>query len=233
MWMLACLAVAIVGIWRAQRRSGMTWAEFGIIRGAGFYARMWHRWSTNNHNPLPATGPAVVFCNHTCSADPTFILAICRRPISFLVAREFYYAHPVITWVLDTLHCIPVQRGGNDPVALRKALRRLQAGGLVALFPEGNLSGVGRNRLSRPKAGAALLALHSDAPVIPAFIRGGPRTEQLLDSWLFPIWKAAHIRFGAPIDLSQVRYHDRDRRVVEKVLEQLMTRITALGRANV
>ena len=222
----------MVAIWRTRQRwPHMTWAEFVIIRGANAYARLWHRWSANRPCPFPETGPAIVVCTHTCSADPTFLLAACRRPqLSFIVAHEFYRTHPIVTGVLDRMRCIPVKRGGQDPMALRKALRRLQDGGIVCLFPEGNLSGVARNRSIRAQAGAALLALRSRAPVIPVAIRGGPRTHQLLLSWLLPSARGTRAFFGDPIDLSTYYDRARTRQTLEKVRDVIQRHVDAQTR---
>ncbi|MCS7045376.1 MAG: 1-acyl-sn-glycerol-3-phosphate acyltransferase [Gemmataceae bacterium] len=231
LWPVLSLLWCLMLIWRAKRRfQHMTWWEFLIIRGSNFYARLFHRWSTNRHNPFPAEGPAIIVCNHTCSADPTFLLAVCkRRQLAFLVAREFYYTHPVITNVLDTMGCVHVERGGTDPVAARRALRRLQAGALVCVFPEGNLSGVARGRMVRASPGAAWLALRSRAPVLPVAIRGGPRTDQLLRSWLVPSPRATRAVFGDPIDLSG--FYDRpfNRPTLEKVRDIIQARIAELA----
>jgi 1-acyl-sn-glycerol-3-phosphate acyltransferase len=210
----------------------MTWAEFVILRGSWLYARLWHRWSANRAEPMPADGPVILVSTHTCSADPTFLLAVSRRRLSFLVAREFYDTHPLITFILDTIRCVRVRRGGHDPMALRQALGRLRDGGMVALFPEGNLSGVCKGRMSRAKPGAALLALVSRAPVIPVCILGGPRTDRLLFSWLLPSSREARVRFGDPIDLSAWHDQPRTRRTIEAVRDVILAGVKALADAR-
>ena len=229
-WSFTCLSLLLAAIWRAKQRfAHMTWWEFVIIRGSNIYARVLHRWSTNRPDPFPMTGPAIVVCTHTCSADPTFLLAVCRRKqLGFIVAYEFYNTHPIVTNVLDTMGCVHVQRGGNDPTALRKALRRLEAGAIMCLFPEGNLSGVIKNRMVHAKAGAALLALRSRAPVIPVAIHGGPRTHQLLFSWLVPSPRATRAVFGPPIDLSAYYDKPRNRRTLEEVRDEIQRHVAAL-----
>ncbi len=229
-WSFACVLIALGAVWRAKRRfSHMTWWEFLIVRGSYFYARILHRWSTNRPDPFPATGPAILVITHTCSADPTFLLAVCRRrSLCFLVANEFYDTHPIVTNVLDTMCCVRVKRGGHDPCALRTALRRLADGHLVCMFPEGNLSGVARNRLLQAKPGAALLALRSRAPVIPVAILGGPRTHQLLYSWLMPSPRSTRILFGEPIDLSTFYDKPRNRRTMEEVRDVIQRHIAEL-----
>ncbi len=229
-WSFTCLVLFLAAIWRAKCRfANMTWWEFVIIRGSNIYARVMHRWSTNRPDPFPKTGPAIVVCTHTCSADPTFLLAVCRRKqLGFIVAYEFYHTHPIVTNVLDTMGCVHVQRGGNDTTALRRALRRLEAGAIMCLFPEGNLSGVIKNRMVHAKAGAALLALRSRAPVIPVAIRGGPRTHKLLFSWLVPSPRATRAVFGTPIDLSAYYDKPRNRRTLEEVRDVIQRHVAEL-----
>src|SRR5262249_47287103 len=112
----------------------------GVVRG---YSRLWHRWSSNGPAPLPATGPAILLANHTCSADPAFLTTGCHRLLSFLIAREFYTL-PLLQPLLDYIHCVPVNRKGGDPIAVRIALRRLREGRVLCIFPEGGLSNAGR-----------------------------------------------------------------------------------------
>lgn len=231
MWLVELIAalLAALAVLRSWRRSGLTWWDFAILAGARLYTRLWHRWTSNGLAPLPIQGPALVIANHTCSADPAFILAGCRRPLSFLVAGEFYNAHPLIRRLLDHLGCVSVKRSGQDAVGLRRALRRLQQGGVLCLFPEGNLSGVAQGRPRRPKLGVALLALHTRWPVFPAHIGGGPRTDKLLASWLWPAQVPVGVRFGLPIDLSAFYPQPRTRRLYEEVAALLMRRVQELA----
>ncbi len=231
MWFLELLAAAwlVLHLRTSWRRSGLGWWDFVILKGARLYARLWHRWTSNGLAPLPAQGSALVIANHTCSADPTFLLAGCRRPLSFLVAGEHYHVHPLIRRLLDHLGCVAVKRSGQDALGLRQALGRLQQGGVLCLFPEGNLSGVAQRRPRRPKLGVALLALRCRLPVFPAHIAGGPCTDNLLASWLWPSKVPVHVHFGPPIDLSAYYDRPRTKRLYEEVADLLMGRVQELG----
>src|SRR5262245_59667617 len=108
MWTLAVLGLALaVGLVR-WRRSRLELVDFLLFSTTRFYVHLWHRWSSNGPAPLPATGPAILYSNHTCSADPMFLCASTRRLLSFLVAREHYNLHWVTRWMLDHLRCVPV-----------------------------------------------------------------------------------------------------------------------------
>lgn len=225
---LAGILWAVLAILWRWRRSGLSWIDFEILFVARIYSIFVHRWRSKGFTHLPATGPAIVVSNHTCSADPTFLLGGSRRMLSFLVAREHYDVHRFTTWLLNSMRCVKVSRDCVDPASLRRGLRSLAAGDVFTMFPEGGLSGVPHNRLLRGKLGAAWLALVTRVPVLPAYIAGGPRTEKLLYSWLRPAPRPVHVVFGRPIDLSDYYDKPRSRKVLEEVTARLMQHIAAL-----
>ncbi len=228
-WSTGCFFTIVYILLRAWTRSGLPWKDFVLLRFCFVYCRFWHRWSANKFNPFPKQGGAIILCNHTCSADATFLLAACDRLIGFLVAYEHFNIHPLAHAILKYMNCVPVIRTGQDPVALRRALTYLARGELVCLFPEGNLSGVALRRQRRPKPGVAFLALTARLPVYPVHICGGPRTDQLLDSWVKPTSKAVHVVFGPPVDLTAYYDRPRTRALFEEVTTLLMGKVEALG----
>jgi 1-acyl-sn-glycerol-3-phosphate acyltransferase len=199
-----------------------------ILSGARAYACLWHRWSSNGPAPVPTAGPALLVSNHTCSADPMFLLAGSPRLISFAVAREHVNIHPLARRLLNYARCVGVKRNGRDPEAARQLIRRLADGCLVGIFPEGNLSGVDRRRLGQARHGAAFLALVTRAPVFPVYITGGPCTDQLLRSWLLPSRRPVRVTYGPPVDLAPYYDRPRTRRLLDEVTQHLMACILQL-----
>ena len=225
---LAIVAALMVGLLVRWRRSGKTFFEFAVIPVSNGYAKLWHRCSSNGLAPVPPNGPAILVSNHSCSADPAFLQSAFTRMPCYLSAEEHYHAHPFIRWVLGSMDCVPVCRNGRDTGAALRGLRRLAQGRFLCVFPEGNLSGVARNRLRAAKHGAALLALRSRAPVYAAYIAGGPRTDDLLKAWLWPPPGRVRVIFGPAIDLSSYYDRPRTRRLLEEVTTLFMDRIKAL-----
>ena len=124
---------------------------------------------------LPRCGPLILAANHTSIADPPFIggwmaPALGRRPL--FLAKASLFRGPLGAF-LRTLGAEPVKAGGNDVDAYRVARRVLDAGGVVAILPEGtrSLDGI----MARPKPGVALLATRTGAPVLPIGISGTDR----------------------------------------------------------
>ena len=91
--------------------------------------------------------------------------------------------------------------------AIRTAIRLVQQGELVGVFPEGRINTTGQLLLpGRP--GAAMIALKARAPVVPCYIHGAPYDGTTLGCLLMPA--SVRLEIGPPIDLSA--YFDRDDR---------------------
>jgi 1-acyl-sn-glycerol-3-phosphate acyltransferase len=226
MWLLTVCGVLAAVVLIPWRWSGQPLAFF-LGRGLVWvYARLWHRLAISGAAPLPGEGPAILVANHTCSADPAFLTAGCRRPLSFLIAHE-YFSLPVVRWLCRYLHCVPVKRNGQDVAAVRASLRHLHEGRIVCIFPEGNLSNAGRRCVRPGKLGIALLALRSRAPVFPAWIEGGPQTSDVPRAWLRP--SRVRVAFGPAVDLTP--YYDRPitRKLLHEVATRLMHHVAALA----
>ncbi len=83
-------------------------------------------------------GPVLLISNHLSALDPLLISAASPRPLRFLVAKE-EYERPYFHWLLKHTGCIPVDREGRVEKAFREAIRRLENGEAVALFPHGGM----------------------------------------------------------------------------------------------
>jgi len=143
----------------------VNWID-GLVRLLCCY---WHRLS-DIEIPLPETGSAIVVANHVSGLDPFLLIAASRRPLRFLIARE-EYERPLLHWLFKAAGCIPVDRSGRPELALRQALRALQAGEVIALFPHGKIH-LDSEPPRKLKGGAAHLSAWSQAPIYPVRIDG-------------------------------------------------------------
>jgi 1-acyl-sn-glycerol-3-phosphate acyltransferase len=88
---------------------------------------------------IPASGPALLVCNHVSCVDALVIAAACRRPLRF-VADPRLLRRPLLGFFLRGSRAIPCawedatlpERAGDEVAAA------LGAGELVAIFPEGS-----------------------------------------------------------------------------------------------
>jgi len=133
------------------------------------FCEHYHRLS---HDPvaLPPQGPALLVSNHISGLDPLLMIAASRRPLRFIIARE-EYQRPGLTWLFRAIGCIPVDRSRRPQQALRAALRALEQGEVVALFPHGRIQ-LEHHPPRRLRGGVAWLARQTHCPIVPLRIDG-------------------------------------------------------------
>lgn len=223
-------ALLLVSPWVLTTRSGPRPEIHGpLLRGLwwlnALYCGLVHRLDAPRLAPLPERGPALLISNHTCGVDNLILQASCRRVLGFLIAREwfdFWACRPFCR----ILGCIPVRRDGRDLGAARAALRALEAGRVVPIFPEGEIHPTSGREIKEGKKGAAFLAMHAKVPVIPAYIRGTPPTSNVFKALVTP--SQARVVFGDPIDPAELAGDPSDRDELARVTELLMGSIRAL-----
>lgn len=189
-----------------------------------FVARSWWRLKRIGPSTIPRTGAVIIAANHRCPADPVLLSSASReRIMAFLVAREFC-RWPIVR-LIDRYctPCIPVNRTGHDAAAFKRALRLLRDGGAIGIFMEGGIVDPGKE--ARLRDGAALFALRTGAPVIPAYISG----TRYFDSVVLGLLSRHHarVRFGPPVDLSEF-IHDTSRTAVRAATQKIYAAINAL-----
>ncbi|MDQ6969884.1 MAG: lysophospholipid acyltransferase family protein [Mariprofundus sp.] len=163
------------------------------------FCRGWHRLSKHEHR-LPA-GPVILVGNHLCGLDPLLLQASVNRPISFLMAREYYQKLSHLRRGFDAVGAIPVNPGGANRQALRLAIEVVQSGNVLCLFPEGAANPP--IPLHRIMPGAALIARETGAPLIPFRVSGVWPFDHI-HMWR-PFYRRcrAKIIIGEPIALNQ------------------------------
>ncbi len=119
---------------------------------------------------IPASGPLIIAPNHVTYADPVLVSIPVRRRVHYM-AWDALFSVPGVSWLIRRLRAFPVEIESADPKATREAVRLLEAGEAVMIFPEGGRSSDGR--LQRFKPGAFRLACSLDVPVLPVTIVGG------------------------------------------------------------
>lgn len=147
----------------------------------------------------PATGPLIVAGNHASVLDPPLI-GMCLRRQSAYMAKEELFAVPILGPWLRSIGSFPVRRGTPDRKAIRRSLEVLERGGVLVLFPEGTRSIDGR--LRDPEPGAAMIALRTGVPVLPAAVVNSHRILPKGARW--PSFEQVTVRFGPPLAVPKV-----------------------------
>ena len=228
-WLLAATALLLLGAcvaaWRIYRHgarvSGLIDLLWQLIR---FYARFWCGLKRVGPCTIPTRGPVILAANHTSGVDATLILAASpQRLVSFLVERR-HYQQPLVRWMMRLAGCVPIRQERPTTGFVRGALHVLESGGVLGVFPQGRL--VSREERDAPaQPGVGLLALRSNATVIPCHISG---TTYHDNPWRALFMRhAARVRFGPPVDLSVFKDR-RDRQATRAAAAAIMKAIEEL-----
>ena len=116
-----------------------------------------------NPEMIPATGAAIIAANHLTTIDPFGVGQPTPRRVHFMAKKELF-GSALSRWYMLSGNAFPVERGKMDLTAIKTALRILQGGQLLVIFPQGTRGG------TDAKGGASFLALKAKVPVIPVGI---------------------------------------------------------------
>lgn len=171
---------------------------------------------------VPALGPAIMVSNHLSRLDsPLMFTIIERTDITALVADK-YKKNPWISWLVEGVRGIWLNREQADLGALRGALDHLEQGGLLGIAPEGTRSKTGA--MMPAKTGAAYLVDRAGVPVIPVAIWG---TETAVDSLTHLRRPYLNVRIGRAFDLPPIKRGERSAGL-QRNSDEIMCRIAVL-----
>lgn len=176
LWFFCLLLVLLVLYWRLvkilDRANSVDWGIGWLNRVDGLLRLFCHRYHRLSYEPLalPESGPALVASNHVSGLDPLLLVAASQRPLRFLIATEQYNRFGM-KWLFRAAGCIPVDRRGRPESAFREALRALDEGEVVAVFPHGGIHL--ESEPPRPlKAGVIRLSQMAECTIHPVRLDG-------------------------------------------------------------
>lgn len=119
---------------------------------------------------VPPRGSIIYVANHQSHYDPCIVgLVVTDRPFSGM-ARATLFKNPVLAWIMHGIGAIELKQGKGDAGAMKAALKELEAGRCVLIYPEGTRTRDGA--LSEFQRGVMLLIKRSGAQVVPVALEG-------------------------------------------------------------
>ena len=171
---------------------------------------------------IPRTGPTILAANHASFIDPIVIMVSVRRPVRFMAKQELFRV-PLVGWLIRQFGTFPINRNRINLQAFKQAASILEAGEVIAIFPEGTRGDGSELRPAKP--GIGLIAARSGAPVIPVLHQG---TGKVLPkgAW-FPRPYRIVIKFGPPLRFGEGHIGKRQEQA-ELFTQTIMEKIAAL-----
>jgi len=174
---------------------------------------------------IPRAGAAILAANHVSFLDG-ILLGACLPRLTRFMTKNSQFSNPVIRMILRMGGAFPVRRYHTDVVAVRNALRVLEKGHLLGVFPEGERSWDGQ--MLPFKKGTLRLMLASGKAVIPVGVSG---SYELMPRWAHSIKRVpVRINVGKPIwfaSISIVDQTDEDVKLVDRQLRNVIQGLIA------
>lgn len=143
---------------------------------------------------IPPSGPVLVLSNHQSHLDPPLVGLCFDRRLNYL-ARDTLFGFAPFRWLIYYLDAIPLDREGIGLGGLKECLKRLKAGEMILLFPEGTRTRDGE--IGTIKPGFLALARRSKSALLPVAMEGAyeawPRKNPL------PRPAVVHVEIGKPL----------------------------------
>lgn len=196
---------------------------------------------TSSHRPL------IVIANHFSWFDAPILAIHLPFPPAFLVATESLNRWWVRSFV-TLFDGIPIWRGQVDRNALRLSLEGLKRGLILGIFPEGGMNPENRERIARGeqipelrghvsrrsgalvrgRSGSALLAIQSQAYILPVAIIG---SENILDN--LSRFRRTPIQFNigpvfGPLEIDDTLRGPERRLQLDRLTDEMMIHIAEL-----
>jgi len=169
-------------------------------------------------------GQYIIASNHLGRFDSALLYYLFDREDIILPTAEKYKDHWLYGRIGRALGAIWLNRFEADIQAMKEILRRLKAGGLLAIAPEGTRSK--SEALQEGKPGVAFLASKVNIPIIPVALTG---TEDRIIKYNFKHLRRSHIiiRVGEPFRLPPINGKDRDASL-RVATDEIMCQIAAM-----
>lgn len=200
-------------------RRNWLWSFFQFLLRNVFVVFL--RYRARGIRRIPANGGGLILVNHQSFLDPLMVGLPLRRPISY-VARDSLFPVPFIGWLLRNTYVMPINRDSASTESVREAVRRMQHGFLVGVFPEGTRCTNGRMGPFKP--GFIALARRGKLPIYPVGISGAYRAMPRGKLMLY--FRDVRVVFGEPIPADEVARLAKKGNE-EELLETVRSRVQA------
>ena len=168
----------------------------------------------------PEEGAVLVCSNHISATDPVVVGAAMKHQVCYMAKKELFKI-PVLSRLIKILGAFPVDRGGKDVGAVKKAIALLKDGKRVGIFPQGTRHPGENPRETALKSGAAMVAAHANADVLPVYIHRKGNT--------FKLFRRTVIIIGKPMKFSDFGYDPDKNGEYSRIVSTIFDEVCKLG----
>ena len=208
-------------------------ALVGTVLALNALMRPFTRRDWRDTEKLPRSGGLVVVANHISNVDPLALgqlLAYSGRWPRYL-AKASLFTVPVMGRLLTACGQIPVERRTRAAAdALGQAVRAVEAGKAVCVYPEGTITLDPNLWPMQGRTGAARIALQTGCPVVPVGQWGAQEImygKRIHFPKLLPP-KTLRLKVGDPVPLDDLRAQPITPSSLKAATDRIMDALTGL-----
>ncbi len=151
------------------------------------YPLRWH----NVEGARSLKPPYIIMGNHKSFADPLALAVPIREYEIRYLGKQELAGKKWKSWLMRSLHMIPVARHATDMGAMRACMQALREGHILGIFPEGTRHQ--EKMMQEVESGAAFIALRARVPLLPVYIDGKIRP-----------FHVTHVYYGEPMNIDDL-----------------------------
>ncbi len=182
-------------------------------------------WGVKN---IPLKGGFILAGNHTSYLDPPILGVACPRKLCFL-AKEELFRNAFFGRFITALNAFPISSRTGDVKSLRRAIRKLETGKGLGIFPEGGRTTDGGS--VEPMQGVGFLATRTGVPIVPTFIEGSNMALPIHAKFIR--LKKIKVYFGRPVRSEDIKQQLKGSNPYQTIAETIMKEISRLKRKEV
>ncbi|MDD2627711.1 MAG: lysophospholipid acyltransferase family protein [Clostridia bacterium] len=152
--------------------------------------------------------------NHNDWLDAV-ILWVMANDVKVMAKAELFKV-PIWSWFIKKLGAFPIRRGEKDFGSIYHAVKIVQAGSNLIIFPEGTRKAKLKN--IKPKKGPVYIAIASGGKIQPVYIEGNKK-----------MFRKVKVVYGDSYDLIKYKEQIKDKELLNKLTKELMKKIYDLG----
>ena len=166
--------------------------------------KFYYRPKVYNKEVIPTEGPILIVGNHKHIMDQCLCIISTKRIIHYMAKKEYFDGKAAFFFKMTG--CISVNRSIHDEEAKEKALRVLNDGGAIGLFPEGTRNKT--NELLLPfKYGTVSMAKKTNATIVPFGITGDYKFRT----------KNLKVKFGKPFKVGKMSLESANKKLRNEI----------------
>ncbi|MBR2387237.1 MAG: 1-acyl-sn-glycerol-3-phosphate acyltransferase [Clostridia bacterium] len=163
----------------------------------------------------PEAGGYLICSNHVSASDAVVICYAFKKNQAHFMAKKELFKIPLLSGLIRLLGAFPVDRGGSDVGAIKKAISMIKDGTSVAMFPQGHRHPGVDPRNTPVKNGAGLICTRAECGVVPVYVLRKKNT--------FRLFKRTYVIIGEKIEKATLETLGDNAAITEYIFDKICT----------